>query len=105
MTRMFSTFLSTFMKMALSIHQVLSEIMCIVVLVQDLGSKGPPTMFRYLLRPFRNINIPWPSKGMGDADYLYAFQQVVMPVAYDFDPDLVISEFSNDIERIKAKSD
>lgn len=32
---------------------------------------------------------------MGDADYLYAFQQVVMPVAYDFDPDLVISEFSS----------
>lgn len=31
---------------------------------------------------------------MGDADYLYAFQQVVMPVAYDFDPDLVISELS-----------
>lgn len=31
---------------------------------------------------------------MGDADYLYAFQQVVMPVAYDFDPDLVISESS-----------
>lgn len=31
---------------------------------------------------------------MGDADYLYAFQQVVMPVAYDFNPDLVISEFS-----------
>ncbi len=31
---------------------------------------------------------------MGDADYLYAFQQVVIPVAYDFDPDLVISESS-----------
>lgn len=29
---------------------------------------------------------------MGDSDYLYAFQQVVMPVAYDFNPDLVISE-------------
>ncbi|KAL8994959.1 MAG: hypothetical protein Q9169_005224 [Polycauliona sp. 2 TL-2023] len=27
---------------------------------------------------------------MGDSDYLYAFQQVVMPVAYDFNPDLVI---------------
>ncbi|KAL8702512.1 MAG: hypothetical protein Q9201_004327 [Fulgogasparrea decipioides] len=38
----------------------------------------------------KNINIPWPTKGMGDADYLYAFQQVVMPVAYNFDPDLVI---------------
>ncbi|KAL9039008.1 MAG: hypothetical protein Q9214_005052, partial [Letrouitia sp. 1 TL-2023] len=38
----------------------------------------------------KNINIPWPTKGMGDADYLYAFQQVVMPVAYEFNPDLVI---------------
>lgn len=38
----------------------------------------------------KNINVPWPTKGMGDADYLYAFQQVVMPVAYDFNPDLVI---------------
>lgn len=27
---------------------------------------------------------------MGDADYVYAFQQVVMPIATEFDPDLVI---------------
>ena len=40
----------------------------------------------------RNINIPWPTKGMGDADYMLAFQHIVMPVAYEFDPDLVISE-------------
>ena len=38
----------------------------------------------------KNINIPWSRKGMGDADYIYAFQQVVMPVATEFDPDLVI---------------
>ncbi|KAF1990579.1 hypothetical protein K402DRAFT_417366 [Aulographum hederae CBS 113979] len=38
----------------------------------------------------KNINIPWSHKGMGDADYLYAFQQVVMPVAMEFNPDLVI---------------
>lgn len=38
----------------------------------------------------KNINIPWPTHGMGDGDYLYAFQQVVMPVAQEFDPDLVI---------------
>lgn len=29
---------------------------------------------------------------MSDGDYLYAFQEVVMPIAYEFDPDLVISE-------------
>lgn len=40
---------------------------------------------------FRNVNIPWPSQGMGDGDYMYAFQQVVMPIAQEFNPDLVIS--------------
>ena len=29
---------------------------------------------------------------MGDADYMYAFQHVVMPVAFDFNPDLVLSK-------------
>lgn len=40
----------------------------------------------------RNINIPWPDQGMGDGDYMYAFQEVVMPIATEFDPDLVISK-------------
>ncbi|KAF2878298.1 putative histone deacetylase [Massariosphaeria phaeospora] len=38
----------------------------------------------------RNVNIPWADHGMGDAEYIYAFQQVVMPIATEFDPDLVI---------------
>lgn len=29
---------------------------------------------------------------MGDGDYMYAFQEVVMPIATEFDPDLVISK-------------
>lgn len=37
-----------------------------------------------------NVNIPWESKGMGDGDYMYAFQHVVMPIANAFDPDFVI---------------
>lgn len=37
-----------------------------------------------------SVNIPFPSKHMGDADYIYAFQQVVMPIAYEFAPDFVI---------------
>ena len=45
-----------------------------------------------LLRLDRSVNIPWPEKGMGDADYLYAFQKLVMPIAYEFAPDLVISK-------------
>lgn len=45
-----------------------------------------------LIREFsRNINIPWHDQGMGDGDYMFAFQQVVMPIAQEFDPDLVIS--------------
>lgn len=51
---------------------------------------------------FRNVNIPWRSQGMGDADYMLAFQQVVMPIAYEFDPDLVIgmSELIKDQSRL-----
>lgn len=28
---------------------------------------------------------------MGDGDYMYAFHEVVIPIAQEFDPDLVIS--------------
>lgn len=42
----------------------------------------------------RNVNIPWPDQGMGDGDYVHAFQEVVMPIATEFDPDLVISKAS-----------
>ena len=37
----------------------------------------------------KNVNIPWRYAHMGDGDYIYAFQQVVMPIAVEFDPDLV----------------
>ncbi|SCU88577.1 LADA_0E10968g1_1 [Lachancea dasiensis] len=37
-----------------------------------------------------NCNIPWPCGGLGDAEYLWAFEQVVMPMAREFGPDLVI---------------
>ncbi len=37
-----------------------------------------------------NINIPWPGKRYGDKEYLYAFQKVVIPVAKEFEPDLVL---------------
>ncbi|KAL6305042.1 histone deacetylase complex protein [Sparassis latifolia] len=37
-----------------------------------------------------SVNIPWPEKGMGDADYILAFQKVVMPIAVEFAPELVI---------------
>ncbi|KAF9529381.1 histone deacetylase clr3 [Crepidotus variabilis] len=37
-----------------------------------------------------SVNVPWPGPEMGDADYLYAFQKVIMPIALEFAPDLVI---------------
>lgn len=39
-----------------------------------------------------SVNIPWPERGMGDADYIHAFQKVIMPIAMEFAPELVISE-------------
>lgn len=43
----------------------------------------------------KNVNIPWEGGtsgggGPGDQDYIHAFHEVVMPIAYEFDPDLVI---------------
>jgi histone deacetylase 6 len=38
----------------------------------------------------KNINIGWHDKGMGDGEYMAAFQKIVMPVAQEFNPDLVI---------------
>lgn len=38
----------------------------------------------------KNVNIPWAEHGMGDAEYLYAFQEIIVPIATEFDPDLVI---------------
>jgi histone deacetylase 6 len=39
----------------------------------------------------RSVNIAWPCAGMGDGDYLFAFQHIVMPIAYEYAPELVIS--------------
>nr|XP_046252337.1 histone deacetylase 6 [Scatophagus argus] len=38
----------------------------------------------------RNINLPWDKTGMTDADYITAFQQLLLPVAHEFQPQLVL---------------
>ncbi|KAF8861541.1 histone deacetylase A-like protein [Acephala macrosclerotiorum] len=38
----------------------------------------------------RNVNIGWADQGVGDGEYMAAFQRIVMPIAQEFDPDLVI---------------
>ncbi|ROL48409.1 Histone deacetylase 6 [Anabarilius grahami] len=37
-----------------------------------------------------NINLPWNKVGMEDGDYITAFQQLLLPVAYEFQPQLVL---------------
>jgi histone deacetylase 6 len=36
------------------------------------------------------VNIPWNQPVGGDAEYVAAFLRLVMPIAYEFDPDLVL---------------
>uniref|UniRef100_A0A8C4QR42 Histone deacetylase 6 n=1 Tax=Eptatretus burgeri TaxID=7764 RepID=A0A8C4QR42_EPTBU len=36
------------------------------------------------------VNIPWQEPGMTDADYLAAFHHIVLPIAYQFCPQLVL---------------
>ena len=36
------------------------------------------------------VNVAWPRGGMGDAEYMAAFDAVVMPIGRAFDPDLVL---------------
>ncbi|KAK3372787.1 histone deacetylase A-like protein [Lasiosphaeria ovina] len=38
----------------------------------------------------KNVNIGWHDQGMGDGEYMAAFQRIVMPIAQEFGPDLVI---------------
>ncbi|EPY28878.1 histone deacetylase [Strigomonas culicis] len=37
----------------------------------------------------RNVNIPWPAHGMGDMEYTHVLQAVVLPIACEFEPELV----------------
>ncbi|KAM9475391.1 histone deacetylase 6 [Clarias gariepinus] len=36
-----------------------------------------------------NIHVPWNKTGMQDGDYVTAFQRILLPVAYEFQPQLV----------------
>jgi histone deacetylase 6 len=38
----------------------------------------------------KNINIGWHDQGMGDGEYMAAFQKIVMPIGQEFNPDLVV---------------
>ncbi|KAK7884575.1 hypothetical protein WMY93_027698 [Mugilogobius chulae] len=46
-----------------------------------------------------NVNVAWNGGRMGDADYIAAFHQVVMPIATQFNPDLVLVSAGFDAAR------
>ncbi|KAK4735955.1 hypothetical protein R3W88_010216 [Solanum pinnatisectum] len=45
------------------------------------------------------VNIPWSRGGVSDNDYIFAFEQVVLPIALDFNPDFTIISAGFDAAR------
>ena len=37
-----------------------------------------------------NVNVGWSRKGMGDDEYIAVWEKVLMPIAREFQPDLVL---------------
>lgn len=37
-----------------------------------------------------NVNIPWNKKGMNDMEYIAAFQNIILPISNEFNPELVL---------------
>lgn len=46
-----------------------------------------------------NVNIPWNAKRCGDLEYFLAFINIIMPVAYEFAPELVLVSAGFDAAR------
>jgi histone deacetylase 6 len=61
--------------------------------------RGDPDFFPKTGQPYElgtgdglgfNVNVAWSGAGAIDADYLHAFQTVVLPILYEFRPELVV---------------
>lgn len=46
-----------------------------------------------------SVNVPWSRGGVGDNDYIFAFQHVVLPIATEFAPDFTIISAGFDAAR------
>ncbi|XP_020255975.1 histone deacetylase 15-like isoform X1 [Asparagus officinalis] len=46
-----------------------------------------------------SVNIPWSCGGVGDNDYIFAFQNIVLPIASEFAPDITIISAGFDAAR------
>lgn len=54
------------------------------------GCHAAPMSHNPLFLLTSSVNIPWSRGGKGDEDYHYAFQKIVMPIAKEFDPEIVL---------------
>jgi histone deacetylase 6 len=54
------------------------------------GCHAVPVSHDSLFLLTSSVNIPWSKGGKGDSDYHYAFQKVVMPIAKEFAPEIVL---------------
>lgn len=63
------------------------------------GSSGDPKHVGKGLGEGFNINIAWNNGPMGDAEYLAAFRHVVLPIAYQYNPELVLISAGFDAAR------
>jgi hypothetical protein len=95
-TRMCSTspFIDTMAGTSTQLGKRVGSTRVVKTTVSVCESAGPRVIARALNGSRSNVNIPWPGKGMGDGEYLHAFQRVVMPIARAFDPELVISKLN-----------
>ncbi|XP_062189050.1 histone deacetylase 15 isoform X2 [Phragmites australis] len=46
-----------------------------------------------------SVNVPWSRGGVGDNDYIFAFQNIVLPIAAEFAPDITIISAGFDAAR------
>jgi len=61
-------------------------------LPERLGCHTAPMSHDALFLLISSVNIPWSKGGKGDGDYLYAFEKVVMPIAKEFAPEIVLGK-------------
>ncbi len=55
-----------------------------------IGNSGSPEQIGKGLGAGFSVNVGWPRDGMGDAEYLSCFYNIVLPIAHQFEPDLIL---------------
>ncbi|XP_008840774.1 histone deacetylase 6 [Nannospalax galili] len=55
-----------------------------------MGDEGSSSQVGHAAGTGFTVNVPWNGPRMGDADYLAAWHRLVLPIAYEFNPELVL---------------